>query len=971
MGISRKALTFFVVALLASCGGGGGNDGDEDPLVLPVPTGRVEGRITFIRPASPPVVDLEPNNSVGEAQPLPDAFVGDTRSIFGRLDAASDTTDAYRLRIPYRAQVSLSLTKAAANDFDLALYDPVSMQFIALADDSTPSFLVTFQGTLDLVVSAASGAGIYELAIAVEATLPDLPEYEPNDTPQSAAPFGEVRQTDAIRIIGDADAAADPVDMLLVLAPDQGALQFRLEMDDTTRCSLRVSDATAGVGGASELTTLSGPGSEARTGQVVVAAGTLLLLEVLADSGSGAWALRIAGGQSGGASKPTLAGAAIPHASCVAALDAEAGVRPGCAPYGTLAGPCMPGEAIVAYVDGCEEAGDALVRRRGCAVTRALPGVYCRISFPLPPGADEAQCQRASFARAALLASGSCIRFAEPNHIRHGLATTPNDPWWSRQQWNYEMIDLPNAWDISTGSSDVIVAVIDSGSMQHPDLDARWTGGYDFVTVPTWARDGDGLDPDPTDIDAGADRIGGYHGSGVASVIGARTNDGYGMAGVTWATRIMPIRVLGTGNFGTDVEVVEGIRFAARLTNSSNTLPPERADVINMSLAGAQVGAALGEACAAAKEAGCILVAAAGNSGNTAPLYPAAYDSTISVGAVGANRRPTRYSNYGPTLDLMAPGGDTAVDLNGDGFGDGVWLVTGWPGPGGTTGTAFHWWKQGTSYAAPHVAGVAALILAVDPTLDPDEVETILKDSAVDMFPPGRDDNTGHGLLNARRALEIARGPVPPPPPAPPALRLSPPVLSFGVARTDESAYVFNDGVDPLVVTGLEISTADGQAWLTATLEGPGDSTRNTDRVRVQVERAGLTEGNYFGEVTVRSNGGDVTVPILVEVVQSLPPPPNLPIFVQAISVETGEVVAEVSVNPVVNLDFVFAALPVGDYVFRASSDVDGDGTTCEVGDFCGGFPVREDLRPRTVVRGFTLKNIDFSVQRDAVPIGR
>ena len=162
----------------------------------------------------------------------------------------------------------------------------------------------------------------------------------------------------------------------------------------------------------------------------------------------------------------------------------------------------------------------------------------------------------------------------------------PNDEFYT-YQWNYPLINLPQAWDLETGSPSVIVAVVDTGvRLDHPDLQGQLVAGYDFISDPSRARDGNGIDSDPNDPgDLGSGAGSSFHGTHVAGTIAAATNNGIGVAGIAFGAKVMPIRVLGR-NGGTFYDVLQGVRYAARLPNDSLTLPAKRADIINLSLGG-------------------------------------------------------------------------------------------------------------------------------------------------------------------------------------------------------------------------------------------------------------------------------------------------------------------------------------------------------------------------------------------------
>ena len=173
---------------------------------------------------------------------------------------------------------------------------------------------------------------------------------------------------------------------------------------------------------------------------------------------------------------------------------------------------------------------------------------------------------------AKALSNRADIEYAHPNYIRK-TSLIPNDTFYP-SQWHYQMINLPSAWDITTGSADIIVAVIDTGVfLNHEDLAGQLIAGYDFISNAARAKDGDGIDPNPNDEGDGSSTVASsFHGTHVAGTISALTNNNKGVAGVSWKSKIMPIRVLGAGG-GTDFDIAQGILYAAGLANNSNTLP--------------------------------------------------------------------------------------------------------------------------------------------------------------------------------------------------------------------------------------------------------------------------------------------------------------------------------------------------------------------------------------------------------------
>lgn len=309
----------------------------------------------------------------------------------------------------------------------------------------------------------------------------------------------------------------------------------------------------------------------------------------------------------------------------------------------------------------------------------------------------------------------------------------PDDPAY-RVQWHLPAIDAASAWDVTTGAG-TVVAVIDSGVayethgafLQAPDLaGTSFTPGWDFVTGDAHPNDENG------------------HGTHVTGTIAQTTNNGAGAAGVAPGATIMPLRVLDAQGAGTDWNVAQALRFAA----------DHGADVANLSLGSPTPSSVIADAVAYARGRGVTVVAASGNDGAASVSYPAAHEGVIAVGAVRLDRTRPAYSSYGTALDLVAPGGDLSVDQDGDGWGDGILQQT----FRGTPTSFCLCFFQGTSMAAPSVSAVAALVIAQGVT-GPDAVESVLRGSAVDLGPPGRDDAHGHGLVQAGAAVRAATGP--------------------------------------------------------------------------------------------------------------------------------------------------------------------------------------------------------------------
>ena len=312
----------------------------------------------------------------------------------------------------------------------------------------------------------------------------------------------------------------------------------------------------------------------------------------------------------------------------------------------------------------------------------------------------------------------------------------PNDPNYSLQ-WHLNNtglyggtpgadIDAPKAWNIHTGSGNVTIAVIDSGvDLDHPDLAAKIVGGYNFISP--------GLPPN--------DDFG--HGTHVAGIAAAIGNNNTGVAGVSWGAKLMPLKIFNASGGGATITILsQAIKDAA----------DNGAKVINMSLGG---GCGSGwpvveDAIDYARSKGALLVAAAGNYNSSSILCPAALDGVIAVGATTDSDERASYSHYGPQLDVVAPG-------------SGIYS---------TAYTGGYVFMSGTSMSTPQVAGLAALIWSVDPTLTHDQVQEIIQTTADDLIPisgqgdscadanptysgaTGWDPCFGHGRINAYQALK-------------------------------------------------------------------------------------------------------------------------------------------------------------------------------------------------------------------------
>jgi serine protease len=439
----------------------------------------------------------------------------------------------------------------------------------------------------------------------------------------------------------------------------------------------------------------------------------------------------------------------------------------------------IPGEVIVKFKAGLRAQGFSSLTLKGPANTTLTLNRLRSLSIAQSVLYRTGGLDRAgTLAMVQQLELRADVEYAQPNRILHALAVpTPTDKLLGLQ-WNLLApaqlaggMNIIEAWNAhGTGSANTVVAVVDTGilydgetsSNTHPDLLGRVLPGFDFISDPAMAGDGDGRDPNPFDV--GDERLT-YHGSHVAGTILAGANNARGqfdggMVGINWSAKLVAVRVLGNGG-GTTADIVEGTLWAAGIPVNGVPNNPNPADVINLSLGGqGTCGPAEQEAynLALTGPKKPIIVVAAGNDNKDATGFtPASCAGVITVGAsdqVGA-RAP--YSNFGPRIDVMAPGGDLNQAFDGVDQAGGILSLS--KDAQGQLGYQF---KNGTSMAAPHVAGLASLIKGLKPGLNTAEVLEILKrpgvatalNAAKCKRPQGAD--CGAGLLEAKLALDAA-----------------------------------------------------------------------------------------------------------------------------------------------------------------------------------------------------------------------
>lgn len=396
------------------------------------------------------------------------------------------------------------------------------------------------------------------------------------------------------------------------------------------------------------------------------------------------------------------------------------------------------------------------------------------------------------------IAADPSVEYVEVDQLLQ-IALTPNDPRYS-QQWGYFNatggIRADQAWDVSTGAG-IVVAVLDTGSTSHSDLNGNTIAGYDMISDATVGGDGNGRDSNPADP---GDYYGGqpssWHGTHVAGTVAALTNNGVGVAGTAFDAKVSHVRVLGRGG-GYTSDIADGIIWASGGSVPGVPANANPAEVINLSLGGSgSCGSTTQNAINGAVSRGTTVVVAAGNSNaNVSGFTPANCNNVIAVAATDQNGSRASFSNYGALIDVSAPGVGIVSTLN-----------SGTQGPGAESYASYN----GTSMAAPHVAGVVALMQAAAPSpLSPAQVESILKSTARPL-PGTCSGGCGAGIINAKAAVDAAAGNGGTPPgPDPGTGQLANGVPVTGLAGAAGSTRYWTVTV-PAGATNLSITTAGG-----------------------------------------------------------------------------------------------------------------------------------------------------------------
>ncbi|MBC7253578.1 MAG: S8 family serine peptidase [Actinobacteria bacterium] len=441
-----------------------------------------------------------------------------------------------------------------------------------------------------------------------------------------------------------------------------------------------------------------------------------------------------------------------------------------------------------------EDPAEVLGRLAAQPVRRAL-------RLRLRPGVGELEACR------KLLAS-SLVRIAEPNLVFRAAVTVPDDPRYPQQWnlWDTYGINADAAWDLQRGSSSLALAVIDTGiDFSHPDLAGRiLSSGYDFVNG----------DPNPADDDG--------HGTMIAGIACANSDNLRGVAGIDWHAGIMPVKALDSNGKGSLDAVVNSIYHAA----------DHAAAVINMSFTSTTFSEMLQDAVEYAHSRGCVMVAAAGNEGTTQVNYPAGLTYVIGVGSIGPDGDRSYFSNHNTSVDLAAPG-------------EGIWSTR----LGGGYGAG-----NGTSEAAPHVSAAALLVRAEYPGSTSEEVWRRLRDGARDLGSPGYDEEYGWGLLDLHSSLRV-----------PLVSITSPDDYSYPASgKVSATASSANIGIKYLELW------VDGELEETHTLAVPSSSVSHTF---ASWDLSDLEEGTHEVAVKAIDGGGTVSGEMAITVFRNTTQP--------------------------------------------------------------------------------------------------
>ncbi|MEZ6008913.1 MAG: S8 family serine peptidase [Planctomycetota bacterium] len=573
---------------------------------------------------------------------------------------------------------------------------------------------------------------------------------------------------------------------------------------------------------------------------------------------------------------------------------------------------------------------------------------------------DAADCARGEAGVRALvdrLRARPDVRFAEPDQVLHSLGGTLDERF--AEQWNLQVIGAPGAWDITLGDPDVIIGVVDSGIIDHPDLVGRVAAGYDFISSESVAADGNGRDADPTDVGDQllASGLSTWHGTHIASIAVAGQGAS-GISGVAPGCRVMPLRVVGRGG-GLVSDGADAILFAAGLlTTSDGRRLAQPLRVVNLSLGSGVSSQVLEDACQQAADAGVLLIAAVGNDGSSQVLYPARYPSVMGVAAVDRTLISTAYSNFGAEVEIAAPGGNVNADRTGSGWSEGILGAV--RDQTLEPPVAGHLRYMGTSQATPHVAAAAALLFSVDPSLTAAEARALLRATARDLTPLGEDMGTGSGLVQVGAAVQRAFTDLGNVDVRPPTLGLGWDSVRLSGLEERITVPLANLGGGRLELGIPTAITEDGADWLygVPVLPNPLPEATSHQGIEIIIIRSQIPGDPDWvsGVVAVRNSLGQPIGRILVNVARGVLLRQGADLGVTAFDAASGGALAARAGRASADVDYRwwFTGFGPGTYNVRAGEDIDRDGFFCEPSDACGwwGGPTLDDATDLGVVPG-------------------
>ncbi|MBW0146965.1 S8 family serine peptidase [Marinobacter arenosus] len=636
----------------------------------------------------------------------------------------------------------------------------------------------------------------------------------------------------------------------------------------------------------------------------------------------------------------------------------------------------VEGEALVALNQSLDQASaqSMLSANEMVPAQELAPGLW-RVKAPVSKALTGGQAGAATLDWIRSLKARPDIASATPNYRMQAM-TPISEPLYSAQQWHYSLLNAPTGWQLAPdGGEGVTVAVMDTGlyrgsSAWHSDINANVVSplpaGSDFVSE-QFDNDGQpGRDSNPADP---GNSVGGsvFHGTHVSGTVAAVINN-EGGGGVAFNSSLLPVRVLGEGGAGSSADLLAALQWVAGPESGAPL-----ADIVNLSLGGLPFLQSLQNAINVGTERGIIFVAAAGNAATSSESYPAAFDNVFAVSAVDGAGDLASYSNFGPWVDVAAPGGDASRDGNADGRGDVVVSTSASVINGSLQETYIG--LQGTSMAAPHVSGVMALMKDQNPALDYGAINAFLMAGELTVAPCGsppcpKSNELGYGLLDAGKATSAALSS-----PITDLLTASPAIVSLsseGSLSATVLLEVYGNDAQPVTIEAI----SEPPAWLTIEPLTESSGTRfdlgmslNLDALEPGISERATLEVTYTGSET-----RTLTIPVVGQQVTDQQARDAGRHFVLLVDPEPeGGFYTTVAQTNVVaeNGRYRFAfvpddgqepkqlnEVPPGNYILVAGTDLDNDALICHAGEACAEYPVAGLREEITVSAGEAIEGI-------------